>query len=317
MHALYEVRQVLEQVHAADRTEGPSDDLLRMTRVGLVLLSLGGAQAGSRTALKTAWQRLQQAEDEGLLQVFLDQDGICRGYAILAMFDVDTHDRLISDIRELGEAKSSKSGECPWLLAISGGQGQGWAIARHLRDNFLACRNSLTYPRRLNGQLMLKTLSLGRPRGLGRTRDPIRVEQATRFTQFRLMRDELRRFYHYLRLHAEADSADRSLAYLHNNFLHVHALVQYRFDDEDYPTGAVTWALLNRGVMRRIEYEGSMQFRPGDWRSGPIPCLVDVLGNQGKALALIDHWRKQHPYHPPVRVVIDPGKQQMSFADVG
>lgn len=289
MHTLFEVSEVADHVRRADQLDPANGDELEAIRIGMVLMALGGMPGASAMLAGAAWHRLHQASRHGLLQVFLDQDGICRGYAIFALLD-DASDALArSDPRVLGEVERHVSGSHPWLLAISGGIGQGWALARHLRDNFLRHHDRVTYLRRLNGKSMLKTLTRKLGSGVGRRRDLVRPPPNTRFTQFRLNRNNILRFCDYVRLqHESASPIDLGRAC--ENFNLSAGLLQCYFDREENPRAFLSWAMVSDEALERLETSEAKVLRSGDWNSGTTPYIIERLGSRPVLDELLGKW---------------------------
>jgi len=316
MHALFETEQVLDHIRSTDKADGAIVDDRSAVRIGMALLCLGGNPATSSLSLAAAYKRLQRANDDGLLQVFLDQDGVRRGYAILAMLDDEADSLARTDpIKTFNELRSHAGGSNAWLVAVSGGLGQGRSIARHLRDNFLKEHDRLTYLRRLNGRLMLKTLVCESGRGFGRREGPAKPEPHLSFAQFCLRRDRIEAFYHYARLVSAASPIPVDIKSAIDSFTHPISLLQYRFGEGASPASFFSWAMLDEKIMQRLEAEKTGHLRPGDWSCGPIPCVIEGFGDPQELENALKSWASPNSSAPHLRLRIDPHANEVSFAN--
>jgi len=315
MHALFEAREVIDHLRTL-KPAGKGYDLATL-RVGFALMCLAGTPAARSSSCVSSFRRLEQANDAGLLQVFFDQNGDCRGYAILAFFDRETDMRARSDPSVLNQTDRHLTGDQAWLIAVSGSSGQGWAIARHLRDNFLLEHNRVSYLRRLNGKLFLKSLVRGGAGSFGLRSEPQLPTKEVRFPQVPVTAYQAEALHHYARLQCAVDRGCQDFASIMPRFNHAIALAQCSFDQFEHPRSFISWAMLGEETIKRIERDQTGQLCPGDWRSGTIPCIIEELGEAIPARKHLQAWRKRFSTRNPLRMTFSSALEKVEFTPVG
>lgn len=280
MHVLFETNQVIQHLGAGDPLLSLNCAAVSDIRIGMALMCLAADRKTALADVKGLYERLERAERNRLLQIFFDDHGLRRGYAILAKLDdaSDAEGRL-DPIKILRDVDRHAGGNHAWLVKIGGGLGQGRAIARNLRDNFLMDHDRLTYLRARRGELLLKTMSNNGAFGFGQRRILPQPATGARFEQFRLRSERAADFCHYARLAAGLGSGSVSLATAMDRFTHPTALQQFCFGQGNPPDCYVSWAMIDDDVLNRIEAEPTRALRPSDWNSGRTAHIIEALGD--------------------------------------
>jgi len=315
MHTLFEVGEVLRHLDLDCSGGDDRTDRVAAIRIGLLLMGLGGNGMGPNMFVGPAYKRLIRANDDELLQVFVDQEGAPRGYAILAFLDDTTNELARVDPAVLGDLDRHKGGRHPWLLALFAGSGQGRAVAAHLRDHALRGNDSLTYLKPLNGKWFTKTLRR-HLHGFGRQREARTPDKPLRFRQFRENCERAQLFYDYVRLLSITQNDRTTVGSAIEGFGHATALLQLKFDRVSRPNSFLSWAMLGEETMARLREENTGRLRDGDWSSGSKPCLIKVAGDASDIAALIDKWRAELSPLRPTRLVKAEFDKGVRFVDV-
>jgi hemolysin-activating ACP:hemolysin acyltransferase len=316
MHPLVEAETMMRLIRDADGLSPPSAADVRVVRVSLVLQSLASTDTGRRMTLVPAYRRLHRADDDGLLQVFLDRDGVTRGHAILALMEEVADAQVRADPLRLIDLALHTGGDRAWLIALSGGVGQGRSIARHLSDNALSSHADVTFIKRINGKTMLKTASRP-PIGPFARPAPLELGATPRFREYRLSEDRIRLFGHYAAIMAAGGDGDQTLASASETFAAAFALRQFAFDERREPRAFLSWAMLDRKAVTRLEAFGIAGLRPCDWRCGTTPCLIEVIGDERHTEPMLKQWHRSFRSENPARLLVDPGTAQARVVNAG
>lgn len=301
MHFLYEVDDVIRHIRTCDGGTVTDIDDVAAIRLSLVLQVLGTLPNASTVAASTAWQMLEQTARHNLIKVFLDQDGVCRGHAILVSVDATADARIRADPEILTKTDSNIGGTHAWIREISGGNGQGQSMVRHLCNHALRQYNSISYVRSRGGETAVRTIDRNRLRRFEREQQIVALPGSLRFTHLRLTQHYLILFSHYMALQARQGLPSPSLAAACQNFSNCSALLQYYFDPDDAPQAFLSWAMLGVEALARINAERPGCLRPEQWRSGTVPYVVEALGQPERIARLVEQWAADHPDDGPLR----------------
>jgi len=253
-------------------------------------MGLGGSTTGTKMLVAPTYKRVARANSEGLLQVFLDENGVSRGYAIFALLSEEEHALGQSNPTSLADLSSYIGGLHPWLIALSAGTGHGLAVAIHIRDNFLRPYDRLTYVRQRKGKVKINVIN-GRREGFGRPTTLGLDTQTPSFPHLCSMADHFIRFYHYSRLLSLAPECRATFGDAIDIFRHSTALLQYQFDNDDRPSGFLCWAMLSDKTIAKMQSLGNGRLRASDWNSGTMPCIIQAIGEPRAVRILMDNWR--------------------------
>lgn len=302
MHCLFEAEEMLRLIRDSDGLERATSNDIQEVRLSVVLQGLISSDSGRKMKLAPAYRRLRRANDDGLLQVFLDGDGVIRGHAILASLTGNADARVRSDPRLLADLTLHIGGDRRWVIALAGGVGQASSIATHLSRHALASEDSVTFIKRVNGKTMLKTLH--RPRiGSFSRHAKAAVGTTPRFKEYRLSEDRIRCFGQYTAILAEEDQDNDTLASAVDRFAPAFALRQFSFDGASAPKAYLSWAMFDREAITRFDNLGVEGLRPCDWRCGYIPRIIEIHGAANQAKELLDEWNGRFstidPMAPP------------------